>query len=405
MIYNTFLSNYIKNHIDMSNDIFYIALFTDTFTPNTSTQLTYSGDLLNKAGEISGSGYTKGGKEIFFYSKGEDLITDNHIYYKSQDVLWRDASFEGVKYAVIYRRGYRDDPNGAFEENKDYLVAYFDLGDSRSVSNGVFKLAWPEYTLNINLNISMSTGGGSGSGCDCETDTSLSDTSKNALENQVTTKAIGALGVRFADEELPEYANAISDDVDVLAKLSNKDIADIMEGNYDPDKPNPDDPDNPTPPGPDIDTDDKLDYDSEDPVKNKTLTGVFESLGVVMNDETLPPSAGVLEGRVDSLNEFAGSEIDAIFNKDTEYKIVYNAAKLIRDPEFGITSYEYVSLGSQVYRANQKLVLPKFEIEGYNFKGWYSSGTLFTASTKIGDASQESTIRRSCILYGYYTPY
>lgn len=380
MIYNNFLSKYIRNKVDPITDIFKIILVNDNYIPSIVEDDTYTNLSLQNV-EIQGTGYDKGG--ISFYFTGPyEIATDNNIYYKGSTAIWNNVTFFGARYAVIYKSS---DVYG-----EDILVSYFDFGSEKSVENGTFRLSWGDnYVLSILLNNEYS-GRGAGSGaCKCERDNTLSAESTNSLENKITTGAIGALGVRFSDEELPEYAKALEEDLDVMSKISSKDIADIFDGGIvDPVDPSP------TPsPGEDDDEDDKgstsseLSFSESNAVQNKTLTETFASLGVVVNDESIPDKAGAVDGYVDTLREVSNSEIDAVFGKKNSICITYIPV--------GFEEKSFMN----IYSSLEKITLPTIDIEGCSFKGWYSSSKLSQPSF-VGKRGDEVTIQRSLTLYG-----
>lgn len=382
MIYNNFLSKYIRNKINPTTDKFKIVLVNENYLPSIDEDDTYS-NLSLKEVEIQGVGYDKGGKDFSFTGPYE-ISTDNNIYYKGSSVIWSDATFYGARYAVIYKVS---DVSG-----EDILVSYYDFGEEKRVENGTFKLSWGDnYALSILLNNEYS-GGSTGAGsCKCERDSSLDEESTNSLENKITTGTIGSLGVLFDDEELPEYAKTLEDDVDVMSKITANHIADIFEGK----ETDPDDPD-PTPnPDDDGGDDDKVSTVSElsfsdiNAVQNKTLTETFATLGLVMNDEEVPEKAGAVDGYVDTLREASTTEIDAVFGKQSTICITYLP--------IGLEEYSEM----EKYSSLEEIPLKKIDIDGYYFKGWYTSSKL-TQPTYVGKSGDKVLIRRSCTLYGKY---
>lgn len=369
MIYNNFLYYYIRNEIDLQEETFKVALFSSNYTPTVEDE-TYTKILLS-GGEISGTGYTKGGNIIQFTGPTE-LISDNNIYYKGSSVIWKNATFYGARYAVVYRV--------TEEKGKDILISFYDFGVDRKVEKGTFKVSWGDnYALSIALN-NLVSGGIGGSGY-IGVDRDLSKISTNPLQNKSTTEALGTLGVRFEDEEIPDFASVIEEDVDVLKKITAEDIEYLINhGEYPEPSPTPD-------PSPSTDIDSELSYDSDDALKNKTITEAFASMGVVLNDEEIPDKASAVEGHVDSLTEVTKSEIDAIFNKETSIVITYIPV--------GFEDQSFI----KSYKVNQSHTLPGVSITGYNLLGWYSNSKC-TQPYYVGIEGNILNIKKNATLYG-----
>ena len=369
MIYNNFLYYYIRNEIDLQEETFKVALFNSNYTPTVEDE-TYTKILLS-GGEISGTGYTKGGNTIQFTGPIE-LITDNNIYYKGSSVIWENATFYGARYAVVYRV--------TEEKGKDILISFYDFGVDRKVEKGTFKVSWGDnYALSIALN-NLVSGGIGGSGY-IGVDRDLSKISTNPLQNKSTTEALGTLGVRFEDEEVPDFASVIEEDVDILKKITAEDIEYLINyGEYPEPSPTPD-------PSPTTDIDSELSYDSDDALKNKTITEAFASMGVVLNDEGIPDKASAVDGHVDSLTEVTKSEIDAIFNKETSIVITYIPV--------GFEDQSFI----RSYKVNQSYTLPGASITGYNLLGWYSNSKC-TQPYYVGIEGDPLNIKKNATLYG-----
>lgn len=81
--------------------------------------------------EISGTGYSAGGKDI----TGRSLsFADGSTYFDGSDLVWQSATFT-ASFAVVY-----DDTPGDDEAKK--LIGYIDFGGERPVSSGDFKISW-----------------------------------------------------------------------------------------------------------------------------------------------------------------------------------------------------------------------------------------------------------------------
>lgn len=377
MIYNNFLYKYIRKEVDLTGDTFKIALFTSDYSPKTDDE-TYT-IIAQTGAEISGTGYDKGGKSFKFYGPVE-VADDNKLYYTGTNVTWTNATFYGARYAVIYRV--------SKEAGEDILVAYYDFGDDKKVSKGNFKLSWKDkYVLILSLNNITINSSGS---YNINVDNKLDDTSTNPVQNKALADVIGALGVRFEDEEVPNKASAVENEIDVLKKISEEDIVAIITGET-PDEP--DEPDVDPDPTPSGVVDSIFDYDSSNSVENKVLSDAFAEMGVLLNKEDVPESADALDGKVDTLREMEASEIDAIFNKATPFSIFY----VIQKPDF-------ISFMGN-YTVNKKVTLPSKNIglthedEDYVDVNWYSNSKC-TQPYYIGKSGEEVSIARIMTLYG-----
>ena len=222
MIYNNFLKKYIKNEVDLLSwkEHFKLALFTEAYSPHPSLDKTYSEILLNTNAEVKGKNYEAGGLEVEF-QEAVELSDDNNLYFKCKGAVWKKATFSDVRYAVIYREALEG------EVNSDILVAYYDLGDPRSVENGTFTISWGgSYALIISLGVLGDTVYAGGT----DVDSHLSTSSGNPVQNKTLTETIGAVGVRFEDddtgdiESIPDTAETIEDKLDVLREFTVSEI-------------------------------------------------------------------------------------------------------------------------------------------------------------------------------------
>lgn len=376
MIYNNFLYKYIRKEVDLTGDSFKVALFTSDYSPKTDDE-TYT-IISQTSAEISGTGYDKGGKSFRFYGPVE-VADDNKLYYTGTNVTWSNATFYGARYAVIYK--------ASKETGEDVLVAYYDFGDDKRVSKGNFKLSWKDkYVLVLSLNNITSNGAGS---YNVNVDNKLDDSSTNPVQNKALADVIGALGVRFEDEDVPNKASVVENEVDVLKKISSEDIVAIITGET-PEQP--EEPDNPEPTPSGI-VDSIFDYDSSNSVENKVISDAFAEMGVLLNKEEVPESADALDGKVDTLREMETSEVDAIFNKATPFSIFY----VINEPTFITFKGDYT--------VNKKVTLPSKDItlthndEDYVDVSWYSNSKC-TQPYYVGKTGEEVNIARVMMLYG-----
>jgi len=122
-IYNNFKGALMKGNTDLeSNDIKVMLLDSNhSFTATDSNKSDVDSN------EISGTGYTAGGKSLSNKAVTTGATTD----FDADDVEWSSATFS-ASHAVLY-----DDSSGS-----DILLASIDFGGSQSVSSGTFKIEW-----------------------------------------------------------------------------------------------------------------------------------------------------------------------------------------------------------------------------------------------------------------------
>lgn len=99
-----------------------MALFSDSITPNFSTDTSYS-----STGEISGTGYTAGGTEI----TGTALSISNGVLsWDSDNIEWEGTTLSGVRGGIAY----------ADALMADNLIVGIDFGEEYNTSDGTFLL-------------------------------------------------------------------------------------------------------------------------------------------------------------------------------------------------------------------------------------------------------------------------
>ncbi len=131
-LFYKFPYNLLKNKISdlsASTTKIKVMLLSSSANPSQSTWDNKS-DVTN---EITGTGYTAGGKEITNKTVTE---TSGTIIFDGDDVEWTSATFT-ARYAVIY-----DDTPTTNTDKK--LIGYIDFGEDKSVENGTFKIVWNE---------------------------------------------------------------------------------------------------------------------------------------------------------------------------------------------------------------------------------------------------------------------
>ena len=124
VIYNSFKGS-IGKSINWETDSIKVMLVTSGYTPNIDTH-TVIGDV---SSEITGTGYTAGGKELI-----GKLVTINTIddlaKYDGDDITWGTSTIT-ARGAVIYDTTISSS-----------LIAFIDFGVDKISSNGDFKIEW-----------------------------------------------------------------------------------------------------------------------------------------------------------------------------------------------------------------------------------------------------------------------
>jgi hypothetical protein len=119
-IFNSFLEYVGDGTMDMDNDTFKAALVEDSYTIDaTDTQWSEI-----SANEVSGTGYTAGGKALTNVSWSQTAGT---LTFDADDVSWTGASFT-ARYMVVYND----------TASNDELVCLFDFGSNQTVTASTF---------------------------------------------------------------------------------------------------------------------------------------------------------------------------------------------------------------------------------------------------------------------------
>jgi len=133
LIFNKFKEWMADGTMDLDNDTFYVALFTDASPPPATYDSYDTGGagvaLTNDYTEVaSGSGYTTGGTALSTPTWVESAGT---VTFDAVDTSWTSATFT-ARWAAIYDS--TDANNG--------LVAMIDFGSNKSVTSGTFTIQW-----------------------------------------------------------------------------------------------------------------------------------------------------------------------------------------------------------------------------------------------------------------------
>jgi hypothetical protein len=135
LMYNSFMENLAKGIHDLDNHTFYMALLcsgqapvaTDTvYNPASSSPGIYEVKGVNDPNTSSVVGYTAGGKQVTLVITRTTGVTKVTL---SEAVSWTSATFT-ARAAFIYN-----------VSASNLLVAAFDFGTDKSVSNGTFQIS------------------------------------------------------------------------------------------------------------------------------------------------------------------------------------------------------------------------------------------------------------------------
>jgi len=114
---------------DWANDTFKVALVKSAYTPDQDAH-DFWDDV--SANEITGTGYTAGGKELFEKAVSYDAAT-NTVRLKAKTVEWKEVTAE-YRYAVVYK-----DTGTA---GTSPVVQYLDAGAVQKIVAGTVKIEW-----------------------------------------------------------------------------------------------------------------------------------------------------------------------------------------------------------------------------------------------------------------------
>ncbi len=126
---NDFKAEVMKatHNLDNGGDDIKIALLTDSHTTNVDTQHDWA-DV--SANEVSGSGYSAGGKSLTSLAVTVD-DTDDEGVFDAANISWTSSTIT-ARYAVIYNDS----------ASNDELIAIIDFGENKTSTNGTFEIQW-----------------------------------------------------------------------------------------------------------------------------------------------------------------------------------------------------------------------------------------------------------------------
>lgn len=120
-----------EGRINVNTDTLWCMLVTASYTPNQDTHK-FKSVITN---EVTGSGYTAGGKQITGVQLTSDSAT-NKVKLTGGNLSWPSVTFTGARYGIVY-------VNNNLGASGMPLVAYINFGTDQSVADEAFYINWP----------------------------------------------------------------------------------------------------------------------------------------------------------------------------------------------------------------------------------------------------------------------
>lgn len=121
-----------QNNVNLVGDTIKCALFTNTITPNFSSDTAYGSAPYN-ANEVSGTNYTAGGATL-----GSKTFTESpagSLMFDAADTSWASATFSSARGALIW-----DDTTSS--PIADAVICLVNFGADYGVTSGTFTIQW-----------------------------------------------------------------------------------------------------------------------------------------------------------------------------------------------------------------------------------------------------------------------
>lgn len=128
VIYNSAKQHLMDGGIDLDTNTIKVALVTSSYTPDQDAHE----DMADVTNEVSGTGYTAGGKTLTTPTVTKDN-TGNAGVFDADDLTWSTSTIT-ARGAVIYK--------STGTPANDYLLCYIDFGSDKISSAGDFIIAW-----------------------------------------------------------------------------------------------------------------------------------------------------------------------------------------------------------------------------------------------------------------------
>jgi len=129
VMYNAGKVAIFNGAVDLDTDTFYAMLVTSSYTADVDNH-DFRNDVTN---EVSGTGYTAGGKEITNPTVTQD-DSNNRAVFDGDNLTWATSTIT-ARGAVIYKRR-----GGA--ASADELICYIDFGSDKASNAGPFTITW-----------------------------------------------------------------------------------------------------------------------------------------------------------------------------------------------------------------------------------------------------------------------
>ena len=110
-------------NLDLNNDTLKVALMTNLYSVDKDT------NTFDNTNEVSGTGYTAGGKTLAGSSVSQDDTLDQAVW-DATDVEWPSSTIT-ARYAIIYNT-----------THSNAIVCVFDFGSDQTSTNGLFAIRW-----------------------------------------------------------------------------------------------------------------------------------------------------------------------------------------------------------------------------------------------------------------------
>ena len=128
MIFNKYQAEILKGNINLLTDTIKVALLDNTYTPHQFHN--YFSDV--NSHEVSGTGYTVGGKALTGKSVTQDDIEIKGKF-DANDTTWYNSTIT-ARYAILYK------DTGASSSSP--LIEVIDFSEDKSTSSQDFTLKW-----------------------------------------------------------------------------------------------------------------------------------------------------------------------------------------------------------------------------------------------------------------------
>lgn len=118
-------------NLDSDTDL-YVAMYTDSLTPNFSSDTSYSAAPYT-SNQVSGTGYTAGGTVL-----GSTTLTESPtgtLMFDAADTSWSSSTISNAKCALIYS-------NGITTPTAKPVLLLVNFGSAYSTTSGTFTIQW-----------------------------------------------------------------------------------------------------------------------------------------------------------------------------------------------------------------------------------------------------------------------